>query len=156
MATTENSVAPAMGMLETAQEHERLELLFQYEQVLGTLVENPVYFWFPRGWKIEGRPAVLEMYRRLTPMIEALADSIREGTRTMDYFAVGEDQLAAEVQFEYPVSPGEKHRVRIAAFVPFRDALMIGETQYVDRILAAEIDRMLGADFGDLPGVSLI
>src|SRR3546814_4356415 len=82
------------------------------------------------------------MYRRLQPMIAALAASTRAGTRGMDYFAVGSDQIAAEVQFDYHLSTGVERRVRIAAFVPFVDDRMAGETQYVDRYLAEEIDRL--------------
>src|SRR3546814_2829024 len=96
------------------------------------------------------------MYRRLQPMIAALAASTRAGTRGMDYFAVGSDQIAAEVQFDYHLSTGVERRVRIAAFVPFVDDRMAGETQYVDRYLAEEIDRLLGEDFSRIAGVSFI
>lgn len=155
MATAQND-ATSSAMLEIAQEHERLELLFEFERLMDTLVDRPVYYWFPRGVRIEGRSAVLEMYRRLQPMIAALGESIDAGTRAMDYFAVGADQIAAEVQFDYRLSTGVKRRVRIAAFVPFEGGRMVGETQYVDRYLAEEIDRLLGDDFADLPGVSLL
>src|SRR3546814_19694995 len=77
-------------------------------------------------------------------------------TRGMDYFAVGSDQIAAEVQFDYHLSTGVERRVRIAAFVPFVDDRMAGETQYVDRYLAEEIDRLLGEDFSRIAGVSFI
>src|SRR3546814_13835674 len=126
------------AMLAVAQEHERLELLFEFEELVNSLVENPVYYWFPAGIRIEGRAAVLEMYRRLQPMIAALAASTRAGTRGMDYFAVGSDQIAAEVQFDYHLSTGVERRVRIAAFVPYVDDRMAGETQYVERYLASE------------------
>lgn len=144
------------GMLGVAQEHERLELLLQYDALMDTLVEHPIYYWFPRGIRIEGRAAVREMYDRLKPMIVALAESTRAGTRAMDFFAFGESQLAAEVQFDFRLSTGVTKRVRIAAFVPFEGDLMIGETQYVDHELAREIDKLLGDDFFDLPGVELV
>lgn len=155
MATAQSDAASS-AMFEIAQEHERLELLFEFERLMDTLVERPVYYWFPRGIRIEGRPAVVEMYKRLQPMIAALGESIGAGTRAMDYFAIGADQIAAEVQFDYRLSTGVERRVRIAAFVPFEDGRMVGETQYVDRYLAEEIDRLLGDDFTALPGVSII
>lgn len=156
MASVSGKLDGMSGMLGVAQEHERLELRLDYDELMDTLVENPVYYWFPRGIRIEGRAAVREMYDRLKPMIVALDEATRAGTRSMDFFALGENQLAAEVQFDFPLSTGATKRVRIAAFVPFEGDLMIGETQYVDHELAREIDKLLGDDFFDMPGVSLV
>src|SRR3546814_7994525 len=151
MAAAQSDMNPD-SRLAVAQEHERLELLFEFEELVNSLVENPFYYWFPAGIRIEGRAAVLAMYRRLQPMLAALAASTRAGTRGMDYFAVGSDQIAAEVQFDYHLSTGVERRGRIAALVPFVDDRMEGETQDGDRSLEEEIERLLDEDFVRIAG----
>src|SRR3546814_15664947 len=121
------------AMLAVAQEHERLELLFEFEELVNSLVENPVYYWFPAGIRIEGRAAVLETYRRLQPLIAALAASTRAGTRGMDHFAVGSDAIAADVHFDYHFSIGVERRVRIVSFVSFVDVRLAGGARSANR-----------------------
>lgn len=141
-------------LLELAQAHETAEFSGDLDATMATLIDRPVYLWFPQRLKIEGREAVREMYARLMPMIDQMKAGIAD--RRIFFMATGEDQLAAEIDFDYRFEDGRTKKVRIAAFLQFVGEKMVGETQYVDQDLAGVVDALFDAEFMALPGVSRI
>jgi ketosteroid isomerase-like protein len=146
----------AESLMIIAREHELKELSLDFDGLMDTLVADPIYFWFPQRLRVQGRAAVRAMYERIEPLIAAMAAAIKSGARAMHFVTSGENQIAAEVEFPYAFPDGAIRKVRIAAFVDFEDGKMVGETQYVDQYLAAELDRLLGRDFLEVTGVSTI
>jgi ketosteroid isomerase-like protein len=141
-------------LMALAQEHEAAEFTFDLDTTMATLIDHPIYLWFPHRLRVEGREAVREMYACLAPVIEQMQADIEN--RVVHFMAFGEDQLAAEIDFEYKFADGTAKKVRIAAFLPFEDGRLVGETQYVDSDLAAELDVLFHDEFRRLPGVSFI
>ncbi len=143
-------------MLELAQEHEKAEISLDLDWTMATLVAHPIYYWFPHRLKIEGPVAVREMYRRLGPVTKQMEKAINDGNRNVYFMTFGENQLAAEIDFDYRFDDGSTKKIRIAAFLPFEGEKMVGETQYVDADLARVLDKLFDREFRSLPGVSLI
>lgn len=141
-------------MLELAQAHEAAEFSGDLDATMATLIDHPVYLWFPQRLRIEGQEAVREMYARLAGVIGQMQARIAE--RRVFFMAFGDDQLAAEIDFDYRFDDGRTKKVRIAAFLAFVGERMVGETQYVDADLAGVLDQIFDTAFRSLPGVSVI
>jgi len=143
-------------MMELGLNHEAIELRQELDLLMDTLVEHPIYHWFPLRIRVEGREAVREMYERMRPMLTALAKVRDDQSREILALSFGEDQLACEIELPYEFPDGSIKTCRIAAFVPFVGDKMVGESHYLDSALAEELQRLLGPDFTEarLPGVS--
>lgn len=140
-------------ILAIAREHEQAELALDMERIMATLVKNPTYFWYPQSLRIEGETAVREMYKRMAPII--LSQGEHMASQVNKFFAVGEDQLTAETEFECAMVDGSLDRVRIGSFIPFDDGLMTGETLYTcDKFAALMNAYVFDDDFRRLPGVA--
>ena len=148
-----------MGLLsqqrlaELGRAHEAAEFVFDYDGTMATLVANPVYFWFPQRLRIEGYAAVREMYVRLEPVTRLQVEKL--ATRNIHYMAYGENQLAAEIDFEYPFPDGVTRLVRLASFLKYDGELLLGETLYADGLFARVLDDVVfDAKYLRMPGVT--
>jgi len=128
--------------------HEMAEFNLDIDATVATLVENPQYELPSCGWSIKGKDAVRELYRRM--LIGGDKRNIWADKRV---HAINETTLCREA---YVYFDTEKGRVtgQYFAVVEFKDNLILGERLYMDSTFAAAMNEVLGADFGDVPGVS--
>ncbi len=138
-------------MLELGNEHEQTEFAHDWDATLATLVDHPVYHWFPQRLRIEGREAVRAMYVCIAPLIDNLAATVE--SREFRFLTSSDSELGISFSTEYEFPDGLK-RAYLSVFLNFDGEKLIGETQYTDWPLTAEFDRMLDDEFYKMPGVT--
>jgi len=145
-------------MAELAMQHEQYEFEQDVDKIMATLVDQPVFEFFPQGFRVEGRDAVRKMYERLVVSILPQLDTRKEvQTRDIKGFACGESALLAEIEDDFVFPDGSTKRIRMAATVHFDGEAIHGETTYLDADLATVFDSVLWTpDFIALPGVSKV
>ncbi|WP_255426194.1 NADP-dependent oxidoreductase [Pseudonocardia sp. C8] len=133
--------------------HEEYELNYDFDGTISTLTANPHYELPTLGWKIDGREAVTELYRRMLP--GGLKQAMWAEKRV---HAVGPNTLAREAFVMFNSPDGRRVTGQYMAVIAYDpvDKLIIGERLYMDSAFAESMARELGPDFGDIPGVSKI
>lgn len=128
--------------------HEMAEFQVDLDATMATLVDNPVYELPSLGWRIEGRSAVRETYRRLLH-----GSDKRNMWADKRVHAISEDSLSREA---YVYVDTEDGRVtgQYFAVIAFEGDKISGERMYMDTTFAKAMAEILGPDFGDVPGVS--
>ncbi|HJQ05480.1 MAG TPA: NADP-dependent oxidoreductase [Nocardioides sp.] len=133
--------------------HEEYELNYDFDGTISTLTAVPQYELPTLGWKIEGRDAVVELYRRMLPggLIQAMWAEKR-------VHAVAPNTLAREAFVFFNTPDGRRVKGQYMAVIAYDkdEKLIIGERLYMDKSFAEAMARALGPDFGDIPGVSQI
>lgn len=133
--------------------HEEYELNYDFDGTISTLTQNPQYELPSLGWKIEGRDAVTELYRRMLP--GGLRRAMWAEKRV---HAVAPNTLAREAFCTFNTPEGRRVTGQYMAVIAYDpdEKLIIGERLYMDLAFAQSMARELGPDFGDIPGVSKI
>jgi hypothetical protein len=151
----ENNVkSDQAGILAIVKQHAVAELSVDIDGTMATLVDHPVYNWFPNRLRIEGADAVREMYARLAPLLIQFRAS--EENRSTNFTTFAESAYAVEVDLDYRIADGSIKRVHTASFIRFDGGRLLGETTYLDSYLADVVNSLLGDEFRKLPGVTVI
>lgn len=133
--------------------HGMAEMKFDVEETMQTVVPDPHYEIAFLDLRVDGREAVVEMYRRLLA-----------GNQTRDFRiqvrvdTVGRNTLMQEAYVSFLKLDGERVTglyLSVVEFDPVRKQI-IGERIYGDAVWGQLWRENLGHDFGDVPGVSRI
>lgn len=135
-------------MAAVLQAHGEAEVAHDVEETMTTVCADPHYELPSLGWRVDGREAVTEMYRRsLHPDAgEILGFEAR-------LTAVSPDALVNEIIARHET----KHGLVICqscVVIAFEGDMILGERIYMDTNFADLYREVLGEDFGDVPGVS--
>jgi hypothetical protein len=128
--------------------HEEAEFALDLDATMATLGDNPVYELPALGWHIEGQEAVREMYRRMLPGGEDLNMWAEKRVHALD------DSSLCREAYVYWDGPDGRTTGRYMAVIAFEDDRIAGERLYMCDRFAIAMAGVLGADFGDVPGVS--
>jgi hypothetical protein len=133
--------------------HEKAELEGDLEATLATLTPEPQYELASLGWAINGMNAVRETYQRILPGAQKW-DIAAEARG----YTWGENTLVREAHVSFNTVDGERVTGLYMVVMAFDPELkrISGERMYMDPLFAKLMATDLGADFGDLPGVSRI
>jgi hypothetical protein len=144
--------APTLEILEQLLvRHEQYEFEYDLEGTIGTLIDIPRYELPTLGWRIEGKEAVTELYKRMLTGAEWRAMWADKRVH-----AWGGSTLCREAFLYFNTADGDRVTGQyFAAFEVEPDSgLIVGERLYMDAAFAEAMAEDLGPDFGDIPGVS--
>jgi ketosteroid isomerase-like protein len=133
--------------------HEEAEHSADLETIMSTVSDDPHYELVSIGWKVDGRDAVREMYRRMN--VTARDSGPNRARSTKRVHAVGPNTLVREA-YLYFTKDNERAAGRYAVVLTFDDGKISGERMYLDPDFAAMLGQVLGDDFGNVPGVTRI
>jgi hypothetical protein len=128
--------------------HELAEFEMDVDATMATLTDDPVYELPGLGWRISGRDAVAEMYRRLLPSGEKYSIVAERRVQAAD-----SSTLFREAFLYFDSNEGRTTGGYIVA-IAFEGDKIAGERMYMDSSMAKMMAEVLGSDFGDIPGVS--
>jgi hypothetical protein len=130
--------------------HAEAELARDLDATMATLSANPAYEFVAVGWRVDGRAAVREAYRRL---FAGHMDRVVSSTARM--VAVAPNALCRE-SYIVARARGGSVTCQSMAVVTFEGDLISGERVYSGPFMAELMQGDLGADFEEVPGVSRI
>lgn len=130
--------------------HGQFEVERDLDATMTTVSANPMYELPSAGWKVEGRDAVRELYRRFF----ASADGKVLSAETRVVAATDDNVLVHEGYTVRQAPDGSTRQSRSATVVLFDGDLVAGERIYSDGYQAQLHREALGDDFGDVPGVT--
>lgn len=136
-------------MTAVLEAHGQFEIERDLDGTMSTVAANPVYEFVSTGWRIEGRDAVREMYRRLFAGVNNKVISAE--TRSV---TAAENTLCHEGYTVREAADGTRHTCRSATIAIFDGDLVAGERVYADEYMTKINLEAFGDDFGDVPGVS--
>jgi hypothetical protein len=140
-------------------EHEMCERNGDLDGTMATLAEHPVFELHPQGLRIAGYEAVREMYGKFLPGFkDQFAESKAETERVLksSITAFADSVLVTEVQDKMHLPDGKSTRMRMLVNVYFQDGKILGERLFSDNDMAELVNKALGPDFFNLPGVTTI
>jgi hypothetical protein len=141
-------------MTEVLMRHELAEFDNKLDDVMSTLVEEPVYELHPQAIRFSGRDAVRGFYERTLGFLNQFDHRGKEvDTREIVCVAFTGNQLVAELNEELELPNGTRKRVYLVTVVEYRGDKIVGERLYCDHVLAGLFDNALEEDFYSLPGV---
>jgi hypothetical protein len=126
-------------MRKLVQKHADLEAKLDLEGVLETLIDNPIYEFYPDRLRLEGKENIRQFYREHFDSFFPLIKS---------YVLINECWDVHSACFEYdlylkePYNPTRAYRIMVA--LTEENSLLIGERFYVESELA---QLMAGASF---------
>ncbi|MCV7065889.1 nuclear transport factor 2 family protein [Mycolicibacterium farcinogenes] len=141
----------AVGAEEVAQlqaalfRHGLMELERDLDGTMDTVAANPHYELMNVGWRLEGREAVREMYRRMYAGPEPLSSEQR-------IVGAAPNSMTIEVAVHFDCFEPDTVS-RDLTILTFEDGLVASERFYTDPNFTEAMRRALGEDFGEVPGV---
>ena len=133
------------AMYELGGRHARLEAEGDLEGTLATLVAEPVYEFFPMGWKMTGRERVVRYYEHLFAHFIPRT----RGYRLLEEW-VNETSVAQEYEIDVEVDGGGVESHRVLGVLCAEGNLLGGERIYASercaRLMAGDelIDEIAG------------
>jgi hypothetical protein len=127
--------------------HEEAEQTYDRATIMSTVSDDPHYELVSVGWRVDGRDAVTEMYRRLTA-----TGPKRKTSSTKRVHAMGPNTLIREAYVHY-TRGGEQFTGRYTFVIVFEDGKVGGERMYMDPQYADAFRAAVGEDFLEFPGV---
>lgn len=126
--------------------HGLMELEQDLDGTMDTVAPEPHYELMCLGWRLEGRVAVREMYRRMYAGPQPLSADQR-------IVGASPNSMTIEVAVQFDChEPGViSHDLTV---LTFEDGLVKSERFYTDPNFTDAMRRAYGEDFGDVPGVS--
>ncbi|BBZ10022.1 hypothetical protein MBRA_02170 [Mycobacterium branderi] len=126
--------------------HGLMELQQDLDGTMATVAAHPVYELMNVGWRLEGRKAVREMYRRMYAGPQPLSADQR-------IVGAAPNSMIIEVAVHFDCFEPDvvSHDLTI---LTFEDGLVASERFYTDPNFTEAMRKALGDDFGDVPGVS--
>lgn len=128
--------------------HEMAEFKLDIDATLATLVDDPRYELPSIGWSIKGKDAVRELYARMLT-----GGDERNIWADKRVHAINDTTLCREAYVYFDTGEGRVTGQYFAVIV-FSGDRILGERLYMDKAFADVMSQILGADFGDVPGVS--
>jgi hypothetical protein len=128
--------------------HRNYEQAFDLDGTMSTVAPHPVYEFVNLGWRVDGRDALREAYRR---MFVGYLSKIQ--SKTLRTLAVAPNALCRE-GFAVVKSENGPINCRTITVITFEGDLVSGERAYTDAFTADLMYGALGADFAQIPGVS--
>ena len=139
-------------MLALSKRHVEQEMKGSVEGTMATVCPDPYYELYPMGFRIVGRAAVTEMYRRMLVAPIGL-QPIQWATRK---FSVGPEGIFSEDEAQIRDTDGTVRRVAAVSVYSFEGELLKGERVYLNDAGAAMTQKALGPDFTKISGVDKI
>jgi hypothetical protein len=136
-------------MVELSEVHTRYEFTHEIEPLMATVHPEPCWMIEPIGCRIASAEGVSQMYRRMFPLIGAMADPEVVNT----WFA--DDGFIGEVKISKPGPDGNMIQSSQFAWCEFTGDLISGESNYFDESDVGYVVQALGEDFFKLPGVTV-
>jgi hypothetical protein len=131
--------------------HETAEFDGDLDAVMATLVANPQYELPSIGWHIEGQAGVRELYRR---WLQGTETRNVWAEKRVQAFSIDENALIRDAYVYYDGDDGQRVTGRYSTAISFEGGLISGERMFMEAPFAKIMYDILGADFGDVPGVS--
>lgn len=126
-------------------QHGLMELEQDLDGTMATVVADPHYELVNVGWRVDGREAVRELYRRMYAGPQPLST---EGT----VLGASPNSLCYQVSVEFEPAVVS----RDLTVLTFEGDLVASEVFYTDPSFTKVMREALGDDFEDVPGVSKI
>lgn len=126
--------------------HGLMELEQDLDGTMETVAANPCYELMTLGWRLEGREAVREMYRRMYAGPQVLSTEQR-------IVGAAPNTITIEVAARFDCFEDDvvSHDLTI---ITLEDDLVVSERFYSCPNFTEAMRRALGDDFGDVPGVT--
>lgn len=146
-------------------EHGAAERAGSVDAVMDTLCANPIYEFFPINYRIEGREAVREFYRRMlsadapgsaTFRITDTSGNLGDLKSPCDVLWIGNDSMVSRDDLIMSDENGRERNLRYLSIFTLDGDLLEGERIYMSGGAAEHMLKILGSDFVDIPGVSII
>ena len=149
-----------LEMVEFNIEHARRFFAGDFDGIMEySLIDEPVYEFFPSRIRVTGREAVHRYHQLNYDIVIAQVDPERRATaadqsRTHSR-TFGENSYATELSGLFKLDDGPPRRCYFNAIIAFQDGKMVGERVWMDEQLSAFFVRELEKDalFFSLPGV---
>ncbi|OMC36748.1 hypothetical protein A5740_00300 [Mycobacterium sp. GA-1841] len=135
-------------MEELLRLHEEAEFNLDLDATMDTLVENPVYELPSLNWYIEGRDAVRELYDRMLR-----GGEVRNFWADKRTHAVSDSSLIREAWVYFDTDEGVRTTGCYNVVMDFEGDKILGERMFMDAVYSETLAKVLGPDFGDIPGV---
>jgi hypothetical protein len=134
-------------------QHSQAEMEADVDGAMIAISPKTVVELYPLGIRITGLGAIREMYKRIDePLISKMLSSDESPRITTAY---GDGVIMAECEAHCPTPQGSAI-VRSAWVGKFEGDKLVGDYLYTDSVMAEQLRRVLGEDFTELPGVSLL
>ena len=149
-----------LEMVEFNAEHAIRFMNGDFDGIMShSLIEEPVYEFFPARIRVSGREAVHRYHELNYDIMIAQVDPKRRVTPANESFTFsrtfGENTYATEISGMFQLGEGEPQRGYFNAIIDFQDGKMVGERVWMDQALSDFFVSGLEADgeFFKLPGV---
>lgn len=126
-------------MRKLVQKHADLEAKLDLDGVLATLVENPVYEFYPARLKLEGKENIRQFY---LDHFDSFFPLIQSHVLINECWDTHTACLEYDLYLKEPYNPKRPYRIIVA--LTEKNSLLIGERFYVENELAR---LMAGASF---------
>jgi hypothetical protein len=152
-------------LLKLSFEHGAAELAGDVERIMNTLCSQPKYELFPINYRMEGQTAVREFYRRIlasnTPgtgnmRVGKAAGNLGDLDSPVDVLWTGTDSLVTRDDVFLKGPDGRERSLRFLSIFTLNGRLLEGEIIFTSAAGAEYMKAMLGPDFVDVDGVSVI
>lgn len=146
-----------LEMIEFNAEHTRRFYAGDFDGIMEhSLIDEPVYEFFPSCIRIKGKEAVHRYHELNHQIVIAQVDpGLNEETRVTHTRSFGENSFATEVSGMFKLGSGEARRCYFNAVITFQGGKMVGERVWLDQALSdffvAGLEK--DPDFFNLPGV---
>ena len=132
-------------------QHEICEMNKDIDATMKTVVDSPHYEFPTGGWAADGVDAVREHYRRAFADVDRLDIASQQRVH-----GAGPNTLFREASFSFNGPDGERLTGQYLVAIEFdpEQRKIKSERQYGDTIFHKFIGPHVGADYGDVPGVT--
>ena len=131
--------------------HTAYEFTHEIEPLMATVHPEPCWIIEPIGCRIASFEGVSQMYQRMFPLIDGIAQSNPRLVNT--WFA--DDGFIGEVEIAKPTPDGGSVKSTQFSWCEIDGELISGECNYFDLEDANYVVQALGEDFFTLPGVTI-
>lgn len=111
--------------------HSELETKLDLEGVLATLIDHPIYEFFPDRLRLEGKDNIRQFYR---DHFATFFPIIKSHTLINECWDTQSACLEYDLYLKGPCNPEQAYRIMVS--LTATDSLLIGERFYVDSELA--------------------
>jgi hypothetical protein len=152
-------------LLKLSFEHGAAETAGDVDRIMATLCSNPKYEIFPLNYRMEGRGAITEFYRRVLGKNIPGVGNMRIGKASgnlgdldspVDVLWMGTDSLVTRDDVFLTGEDGRERSLRFLSIFTLEGHLLEGEIIFTSAAGARHMNNMLGPDFIQVTGVSLI
>lgn len=146
-------------------EHGAAERASDVEAVMATLCDDPYYELFPLNYRMEGLAAVREFYVRMlgadrpgssTFRITDISGNLGDLNSPCDVIWMGNDSMVSRDDLFMTDDEGRERAMRYLSIFTLKGMKLEGERIYMSAGGADYIRKILGDDFIQVPGVSII